>query len=357
MFNLSENAKYGIIIGIAVFLALVIIWLAFAYAVPGAERFAVPGALVSVALALFIPIWTTYVINIPDLRVEIISIERKIPEDVIIDIAENPELSALLQLSTEPLNNFFPVKTIKTEYNINDLEKLLDNARLKSGDIPNLISRRRKELNEIKTKFNNKTISVADLDLLLRPLSISMHIDEHNLAESFSEVEKAYARRIELISSVFDDIVSNLPAAASRINEIKTKFESECAFFVIHLSIINQGRLGTAIKAPALLRVFVGENRYFDLELEIKDSEAKSDIQASGSKVMLFCSARIADMTAEGKEMIYRYWNRANAALVLVEDIYGTKHASPKHVFAAGLYRREVYQGLSNFASSRRHST
>jgi hypothetical protein len=95
----------------------------------------------------------------------------------------------------------------------------------------------------------------------------------------------------------------------------------------------------------------IGRSQHVDLELDLKNFEDKSEIPASGTRVVIFTSAPTSSFPESSRTLINRYWNGQNSSQLLLQDIYGNTYTSRYSVFADGLYRKHIYERLAHEAN------
>jgi hypothetical protein len=120
----------------------------------------------------------------------------------------------------------------------------------------------------------------------------------------------------------------------------------------VHASLFNAGRSNTAIKAPALVRVSIGEGNYIHLKLTLKHFEDKSEISANGMRIVTFESPEMASLPEEDRKLINTYWGQSVSSRLLLEDIQSRIYSSNAIAFAEGLYQKIIYDRLAQVASS-----
>jgi hypothetical protein len=178
---------------------------------------------------------------------------------------------------------------------------------------------------------------------------------EYNAAEpgkTLEEFRNVYQKRLEEFEKRYADLQANLPAAVRKMELIRKELIDTRSFFTVSASLINSGRFNTAIKVPALLRVSIGEGNYIDLKLNLKDFENKSEISASGTRIVVFESPEVSSFPEEDRKLINTYWGQSVSSRLLLEDIHSQIYTSNAIAFAEGLYQKIIYDRLARAAST-----
>jgi len=316
-------------------------------------------AVIGLVVAFSIPFWQALFVNPPRLSVEINSIRRTVSDTAVIAIDDDPELRTLKPIAKMP--TFFPMLNIgdvslkntrpKRGYTLAESEELVADAKRRLRELPSQIEERKKDFDRV----NNVTLSGFtryEADRLNRPLSPEVKYDDAAPEKTLEELKKAYEDRLSTLEKSYADLQSNLPAIERRLEFLKRELVDNRSYFTVSASLINSGRANTAIKVPSLLRVSIGEGNYIDLKLSLKDFEDRSEISASGTRIVIFESSEISSLPEEDRKLIATYWGQSVSSRLFLEDIHSNAYASNTIAFAEGLYQKIIYDRLAAAAST-----
>lgn len=327
-------------------------------------------AIIGVGVSFVLPVWQNFFIISPKLSIEVNSIKRTIVESAPILIDNDHELRAVLPQKRLSLSRFIdgahwdysstifgaarnPTAGAGEGFTIKDLENALLRSRQRLKDLPIVIEERKREYEKVKS-FQGTQLSRYTFDQLNSPIDPEVEFDEseNGSAKMIKEFIEAYKSRLEDVEKSLVEIQSGLPAAERKIDQIRRDLVNSRSFFTVSASLVNSGRANTAIKIPALLRVSIGEGNYIDIKMTLKDFEEKSEISASGTRIVVFESSEISSLPEEDRKLINTYWGQSVRAVIFLEDIRNHTYQSNAIAFAEGLYQKTIYDRLSQAANN-----
>lgn len=314
--------------------------------------------LVGLVVAFGIPLWQVLFVNAPKLAIEISSIRRTISDSATVSIKDDPELKVLgqsrprlgyLPAFVEQLD-FVPPSSGRTRSGIEQIDARLDGAKQRLRDLPAQIEDHKKDLSRAQS-LNATNLNRHDVGILNRPLSMEVEYDPSDPQGVIDALVKTYQDRLSDSEKEYSNLQINLPIAERRIEVAKQDLIANKSLFTVSVSLINSGRSNTAIKAPGLLRVSIGQGNYIDIKLSLKDFENKSEISANGTRIAIFESQEISSLPEEDRNLINTYWGQSVKSWLLVEDVQGNVVRSNYIAFAEGLYQKIIYDRLARAAS------
>jgi hypothetical protein len=311
------------------------------------------GIIISILLAFVKPFWERSVYA-PSLRVEISSIERKIADDVLVNIRDIPELAAINGIISQPQDLEPPRHNY--ELTIKELDELLLVAKQEIDGLPKSIEVLESQVS-VFYKLMPQEIAPDDIIATNLKLGSSLVFDELDEKARLEAIKNAYKEKIDEYKASLETLSRYIQPASIKILEVKNELKVTRAYFEISSSLINSGGGATAIKIPAMLRIYIGIDRNVDLELALHNAEAGSEVAVGGIRIVTFRSEEIRYFHKESRDLINRYWNNDNNSKLFIQDIHTTNYASNYVVFAEGLHHRHVYQQLSRFADEHRIAT
>jgi len=320
-------------------------------------------AAIGLIVALFIPFWQAYFVQAPKLAIEISAIKRSVSEEASILITDYPELTALSsgpndlyarRLVYYPDDDFGVASTRRrspNSFRVVDLDRLIERGKQQIKDLPAQIEERRKELSHASS-FTATTLTKFECDKLNAPLDPEVDFNPDDKESVLKEVIAQYQKRLESAEKRFAELQANLPAAERKAELLRKELIDNRSFFTISASLVNSGRTNTAIKAPGLLRVSIGEGNYIDIKLTMKDFETRSEISANGTRIVVFDSPEISSFPEDDRRLINTYWGQSISVRLFIEDIHERCYGSNKIAFAEGLYQKTIYDRLAQFATT-----
>ncbi|MEO0986859.1 MAG: hypothetical protein AAFY20_15085 [Cyanobacteria bacterium J06639_14] len=347
---------------------------------------------ISSVIAVGIAIWREYFIAKPNLSVEINYIERKLSLSNGIDIYDYSDFRTLaedfpellpsqssrsrnsLRLSILPYYPNVPAgpeNNSSTFSDIDEFRNFFSRIKQEVEDFPPEVKRLENILNDLK-EIDSDNFSEKDykkisgqasgghpftrLTPIPPPINPSGNIDLFSTSEGRKKQYEKLKERLEDILERGNLRLNRLSIPNYRLYEMEEKIkriedeliENNSKFF-ISASIINSGRLNTAIKTPATLAVYITKGIREPIELVMKEPEEKSDLAANSTNVIDFESEKeVSQLEVNSRNLINKYWDKdakVNAVL-FVEDIRGKIYYSNAVPFVAGAYQRKVYERL-----------
>jgi len=234
--------------------------------------------------------------------------------------------------------------TQKNAFPIEDLETRLQRGKEYIKDLPRNIEIEKNSLEDLRRKEN---FSKSDFEELNQSIKRNVEFSESNPKETLRKCIENQNKRYNKFMFDLNFLQKEIPLIENRLESEKNKLFESKSYFVVSTSFINSGKNNTAVKYPALLRVFIGDGNYIDIKLKMNDFENKSDIPQSGTRNVSFNSEEISSFPKEDIQMIKNYWGQAIKTSIFLEDIYGNIFESNKIPFAEGLYQKIIYDRLS----------
>ena len=319
-------------------------------------------AILGLFVAFIVPIWQALFVNAPKLSVEINSIRRNVSESAKIKVDDYPELTVLLpsRRSNSYLYSYLIdenplIKVVldseKANISIDELDQLINSAKQVFRDLPKQIEERKKDQDRI-AGLTPTTFTKYECDRLNQPLDPEIDFDSENIEKNLEDFRDVYKKRVEEVEKRYSDLQTGIPGAERKVEQLKNELIDNRSVFIVSISLINSGRSNTAIKIPALMRVSIGEGNYIDIKLTLKDFENKSEVLASGTRIVTFESPEISSLPEEDRKLINTYWGQSVNAYLLFEDIHSKIYITNKIAFAEGLYQKIIYDRLARTASA-----
>jgi|GEM_PF-2359800 len=370
------------------FLLGILIGYAFALFLSQASNYvALVSLAISSVIAIGIPIWREYFVTKSKLSVELNSIERNVSEGISIDLREYTVFSQLFSreiiniLIPNPPGIPFPLLGDNTENRntairegIKELYSWYESLKKGFNELPQKIEEAKESLEKLN-KIEPKDFSAeqaTSFDWYISGISPSLSIKKPPMyigfapsPEEFKEPEQRQKKyddfkdRLENIVERFNQTQRSIQSsnfsiqeAEETIKKIEKDLTDNRSKFSISVSLVNSGRLNTAIKVPAVLRVYIARGTYVNLELTMKDTGSQSEISANSARFVFFESKEIAQLPEDDRNLINRYWESNVYCTFFLEDIRGQIHKSDPIVFAPGVYKKIIYDRLANAAAS-----
>lgn len=327
------------------------------------------GIVFSVFIGLGIPIWREYFVTKSRLSIEISSISRTISDTVRISIEEYPELASLDKGDTDIYERFAILTSSisgsskqksKKGVTIERVEELFERVEQEFKGLSQKIEEKEKE-NEKVSLIEESSFSETEARRLNVPIVPEVEFSSENFenAESrkriLSEFKEKYKADYENLNKRYLELQSGAASLAvmrGKIEQLKRDLTNNRSYFTISVSLFNSGRLNTSIKAPSVLRVYIGRGNYVDLRLTLKDFETRSEVSANSTKVAVFDSPEISNLPEDDRKLINTYWGQSVACVLFIEDVHGNIYNSNAIAFAEGLYQKIIYDRLASAAAS-----
>nr|WP_298164811.1 hypothetical protein [uncultured Pseudomonas sp.] len=314
-------------------------------------------AFAGAVVALFVPLWQTYIVQKSRLTLEVNGISRKVSEKAKISLDEHSELAFLRKMKERDSRGpFFIVDGMPKRGNadrsvtLDELEELLGRARQELKDAPEKIADRKADLEKING-FTKETFSKHECNKLNRPLNPEIEYNADNVEATLDEFKKHFVENLNEVKEKHDELQSSIPSIERKAQQIKTDLIENRSYFEISATLINSGRLNTSIKRPALFRVYIGKENYIDLKLTLNDFEVKSEISPNSTVVGTFSSTDISQLPEEDRKLINTYWGQSVQCRLFVEDVHGEASGSNSIAFSEGLYQKIIFDRLAVVAT------
>ncbi|EJC8216339.1 hypothetical protein [Citrobacter freundii] len=347
-FFLAGALILGLLIGMGLYMALTKI----------GDYSNIVSAFVGALVAVFVPIWQTYVVQKSRLSLEVNGINRKVSEKAKISLDEHSELVFLRKIKgRESRGPFLIVDGVPKRsapdraISLEELEELLNKAKQELKDAPEKIAERKADLEKINS-FTTDNFTRYECSKLNRPLHPEIEYSTDNVESTLSEFKKHFEESLSELKEKHDELQSSIPAIERKVHQIKTELIENRSFFEISATLINSGRLNTSIKRPALFRVYIGKENYIDLKLTLNDFEVKSEISPNSTVVSTFSSTDISQLPEEDRKLINTYWGQSVQCKLFVEDVHGEPSGSNSIAFSEGLYQKIIFDRLAVVATS-----
>lgn len=315
-------------------------------------------ASIGAIVALFIPLWQTYIIQKSRLAVEVNGISRKVSEKAKISLDEHSEFAYLRKMREGDRPRFImgPNGDPKRYYmersiSLEELDELLQRAKQELKDTPEKIADRKNDLEKINA-FTKESFTKHECNKLNRPLHPEIEFNSTDVESTLNEFKKHFEDNLAEVKEKYDELQTSIPEMERKYQQIKSDLIANRSFFEISATLINSGRLNTSIKRPALFRVYIGKENYIDLKLTLSDFENKSEIAPNSTVVGTFSSTDISQLPEEDRKLINTYWGQSVQCKLLVEDVHGEPTASNSIAFSEGLYQKIIFDRLAAVATN-----
>lgn len=303
------------------------------------------------------------------MSIEISSISRTISDTVRISIEEYPELASLdngelelyerIAIFASSVGSSSSKQKSKKGITIERVEELFENVEQEFKGLPQKIEEKEKE-NEKINQIEESTFSETEAKRLNVPISPEVEFSSESFSNPevrtriLSEFKEKYKADYESLNKRYLELQSGAASLAvmrSKIEQIKRDLTNNRSYFTISVSLFNSGRLNTSIKAPSILRVYIGRGNYVDLRLTLKEFETRSEVSANSTKVAVFDSPEISNLPEDDRKLINTYWGQSVACVLFIEDVHGNIYNSNAIAFAEGLYQKIIYDRLASAAA------
>jgi hypothetical protein len=309
------------------------------------------GLLGGLVTAFAVPAWQTYVVETPRLKIEINSITRKDPPDTtLVDLRQYPGLQKVFQDASPYLRE--------------DMQQIgrVDQAMLNAQRAIDTLTSRIGAMKTAEKSFDSlraEDLTLGKVHDLNVPLNREVGVNPNEFdtatkqknSQYFSELltrfKQSYQDDLNTSEDRLNSFQTPLPAAISVLKDIK---QSRMTISVA-VALTNSGRTSVSIIEQALMRVYIGRGNYVDLDLDVIDYEKAADIAPNGTRILSLQSNQISQLPKSDQDLIGRYWDQSEPAIVFVEDIFGTVHSSNPVPFAEGELRRIIHDQLAAAAS------
>ena len=267
------------------------------------------GAVLGLLLGIAIPIWQTYLVDVPRLGVEIYAIDRQISSDARIP-SDDDALSVLVRnaisLNLEERLAVFSesVGTIsrgarRSGYTPKEAADLLARAKAEQKALPERIEERQRQLRDVESQTSDR-ITLNDVSRLNGPLprefktsaafSLPTPDGQAERQKAIDHFKAEYTKRLDEYQKRYTELQTQLPAAERRIEELKKELDEKKSFFQITAILSNPGRKSVSVRQHALLRVYIGKGNYVDLKLNLSDYKTAAEVTSSGTRLAVFSS-------------------------------------------------------------------
>lgn len=317
------------------------------------ENWVAVGTLITgVAIGIGMPLWRTYVVEAPDLKLEIESFHRALPRGIPISMA-NPDFAFLREEKS------FWESSIREI----TLQQTLAAIREPSQNTSDLIVRNmlRMMWDEEVEEDQPVTLAVMRQILVLAQSEItSLASQRREALADFNRREEGDAK--EEARNVLDtdhkelmEFRAGVTTAKRSLATMSDEYLKTKGIFTLSALLTNSGNSGISIRDPALLRVYIGAGNYVELELRSNQLGQLQEIPAHTSKIMSFVSQGMDKLLGEHRKQVNRYYGQRANAILFVEDIFGKVQFSNRIQFAEGLYHQRIVDRLKKEASRNEH--
>jgi len=314
-----------------------------------------PGLILAIAL----PLWQIYLVNTPDVHVEVTQVEKKAADDArLIDYARDDDLrflsmqivpSVLIQRTSEPT----------AAKDVRDVERLLDEY------TRDYVTAQRTSLNDQQKRIEDLTPATLTLDLARRlngPLADEVDLREFQQKRAdpqyLAGLVEQFKTKYKDVNKDAEDLLQksseNAQKAKIRLQAFKDALDRREARIWVNAAVANSGRGAVSLRREGILRVFLGGNNYIDLELLIDKYETHADLTPKTSRIVSLYSDPLKDLKSTDQDRIVSYWGQNVPSRFYLMDIDGKIYESDPFPFAQGLYQQIIYDRLRNVASRRR---
>lgn len=245
--------------------------------IAGVQPSALPlvSAILGLVVAFAVPVWQAFFLNAPKLTIEISSIRRAISASATLSIKDDPELKALLPKRPSYMPYIYlgddadgPYNQSSKRSDIEQLDARLASAKQRLKDLPAQIEERKRDLERAQSLLATN-LNRHDVAVLNRPLGPEVEFDVNDPQGVIDALTKTYQDRLDETEKDQVALQAAFPVAERRIELAKQDLLANRSLFTVSVSLINSGRSNTAIKAPGLLRVSIGQGNYIDIKLAV----------------------------------------------------------------------------------------
>jgi hypothetical protein len=330
-----------------------------------------------VAIGLGIPLWQNYIVDTPQLSVEVIKADQHIPNAEKLKLKEYPLLKELEKVEDELKGYSFRGNYISNfdlflddnEFNKDDIFTKYKERVSKLRNERDKIDKKRLKLeeknNNVSQDYDYKTISRFKIRDYSESVFSSIDPSTWNNKEKDREKSKKYFMEIKNritrdITNKHKDIETNLKKLESFISKwdaeigtISKSINEQYTVMSFVALISNSGKSPTSIKDEAIFRVSVGTESYFDIKLKARKRRfSGTSVSSNDSATIVFDSLKLADMDDETKRMIKAYWGKNISGRLYLMDIKRNIYFSTMAPFTNILYQKSIYDMLRDAASS-----
>jgi hypothetical protein len=304
----------------------------------------------AIVIMLIAPMWGAFT-NAARLKIEVNHITRTESENITISLDEEG-LGFLKQdpVKPDPIGEYFEYKKNKIECSQKEVDELMSNAK---KYLKYLIAEEQAQRRDYEDIDNKNDISEEEFNNLNANLDPQAKFDEKNMEETVANLRRGLIRRAEKTAKIYEELRDNIILAEKNL-EVKRKYiYDNMTHFTISALLTNRGGANTAIRIPALLRVYVGEGYYIDIKFSLSDYHDKSSIPSNGSRVVEFKSEEVSTLPKDDLASLNRLWGLGHRSHLFIEDIHSNICISNAIAFVEGFQQKTIYGRLSREASTK----
>lgn len=336
------------------------------------HKIGISGILLGTAIALAVPLWSTYLVETPNLNVDVTSIARDIAPNSGIILGASEELSFLEEFTrTSAISRLIrdePDYSGKKRFNSDELLDLLDRAKEEFRGLTEKIENNKKNVERVSA-LTPTELSFSMVSSLNRPLPsrLEVEVDRDTFRTNRADIsgkktyfmdlrdkfEASYTEILESNVAAYQDLSSKIPSATREIEKIQERLQKFNSFFKVSAVVSNSGRASSSLKQQALMRVYIGSRNYVDLELEMQEYQKVAQISEYGAKIVTYYSDQISSFPEEDQKLINTYWGQSVPAVLFQEDITSRVVTSNEITFSEGLNEKMVIDRLKGAAGRR----
>ena len=299
-----------------------------------------------VGIGLGIPLWQNYIVDTPQLSVEVLKADQHIPNAEELNLEEyslfknlkkaESELSgySFRSLDLDGLNFF----GYNDDFNRDDIfKKYKERVTRLRNERDKLIKRKLKlenDLTNVDENFDCSTIYRFKIRDFSETVFSSIDSANWNNKEKDRMANIKYFKEIknrinvELRTKLFET-EANLKKLETfigqwdaEIGEISKTINEQYTVMSFVAIVSNSGKSPTSIKDEAIFRVIIGNGSYFDIKLKARKGRfSGTSVDSNNSTTIIFDSLKLADMDNETKQMIKAYWGKNISGKLYLIDI------------------------------------
>lgn len=245
------------------------------------------GLVAGLVTGIGVPLWKSYWVETPSLSVEINAISREVSKSVRITLEDYSEFAFLATggrrlVESEDFNLLRWRDQVSsagvTGVTLEQLGRLIENAKREAKELPNTIPERKRQLAEVEA-LNEEQLNLQKARQLNVPLSQEVNFAPTDLERKRENVlvnksyfrdllvqfKEKYQERVTALEKRAQDLEQKLPSAERRFDTLKSELLQTRSTFAVTAAFTNSGRSSISIKRVGLLRVYIGAGNYVDI--------------------------------------------------------------------------------------------
>ncbi|MET3133229.1 hypothetical protein AAKU55_003519 [Oxalobacteraceae bacterium GrIS 1.11] len=304
-------------------------------------------------LGLGFPLWRIYVIEVPDVRVEVTEVDKKsdpMKIDLLRDSAFKPLFDARPSITDSRVNR--TVDLDEAQSWLDSQGEGIERQQSRSTEL-------HKSIDDLKGSVNIDLSTATRLNISLFPEVPFNSSIFHGVGDpaAIADLRKAFIERFEKEVTPLDaylitrkDIYEKAKIA---LRERRERAEMKESRVHINCVVSNAGGGAVSLKPQAFLRVYLGGNNYIDIELTMPNYGEKGTLQPKSSQIITFTSDPMVKLRETDQDKVATYFKQNAPAILFIIDIESKIYQSNTVPFAKGLYQQTVFDRLRSEASKR----